>query len=259
VAKSIITKFSLLFYFLKKDIKSRYAGSGLGMVWTFLMPLIQIVLFWFVFSAIMKSRPYATTHLPYIYFLLSTFFFWLAFSEGLSRAANAILENAEMVKKVSFPNIVLPVAVTLSCYIHNMVGFILFIIVYFFSTSFSLTIVYILPVLFLQLLFSLGLGMLFSALIPYVRDIGQILGQILQGLFFLSPIIYSIESVPKKFSIIFYFNPITYFASSYHKIILLKEMPSLLYIVILLFLSIGSFIFGYFAFKRLREGFSDVL
>ena len=259
MVKSIKTKLNLLFYFLKKDIKARYAGSGLGMVWTFLMPVIQITLFWFVFSTIMKARPYADTQIPYIYFLLSSFFFWLAFSEGLSRAANTIIENAEMVKKVSFPNTVLPVTATLSSYIHNMVGFVLFIIVYFITTSFSLTIVYILPVLFLQILFSLGLGMLFSALLPYLRDIGQILSQVIQGLFFLSPIIYSIESIPEKFRVIFYFNPITYFASSYHKIILLKEMPPQLYILIISLLSISTFIGGYYAFKKLRVGFADIL
>ncbi len=259
MVESIVSKFSLLFYFLKKDIKSRYAGSGLGIVWTFLMPLIQILLFWFVFSTIMRARPYATTQFPYIYFLLSSFFFWLAFSEGLGRAANAVIENAEMVKKVSFPNILLPVTVTLSSYIHNMVGFIFFIIVYFFTTSFSVTILYILPVLFLQLLFSLGLGMLFSALIPYMRDIGQILSQIIQGLFFLSPIIYSIESVPEKFRILFYCNPITYFAASYHKIILLKEMPPQLNILIIFVLSISTFFGGYYAFNKLRVGFADIL
>ncbi len=249
----------LIKYFLIKDMKARYAGSGLGMLWTVLMPLIQIVLFWFVFSGIMKARPYANTQIPYIYFLLSSFFFWLAFSEGLLRASNAIIENADMVKKVSFPNIVLPLAVTLSSYIHHMVGFVFFMIVYFIATSFSLTIVYIIPVLFLQVLFSLGMGMLFSALLPYMRDIGQILSQVVQGLFFLSPIIYSIESVPERFRAIFYFNPITYFTSSYHQIILLRVTPPISYMAIVSLLSLASLLIGVYAFKKLKDGFADVL
>ena len=157
------TWINLVKYFLIKDIKSRYAGSGLGMFWTFLMPLIQILLFWFVFSAIMKARPYANTQMPYIYFLLSSFFFWLAFSEGLIRASSVIIENAEMVKKVSFPNIVLPVTVTLSSYIHHMVGFVLFLAAYFISASVSPAIVLVIPILLLQIFFSLGLGLLFVA------------------------------------------------------------------------------------------------
>lgn len=252
-------KLNLLYYFLRKDIKARYAGSGLGLLWTILMPVIQILLFWFVFSTVMRARPYAGSQIPYIYFLLSSFFFWLAFSEGLIRASSVIVENAEMVKKVAFPNIVLPITVTLSSYIHHMVGFLLFIIVYSVTTSFSPVIILILPVLFLQLLFSLGLGMIFSALLPYIRDLGQILGHIMQGVFFLSPIIYSIESVPEKLRIIFYLNPITYFASSYHRIILFKEIPPLPHIVLICSISAVAFIGGFYIFRKLRKGFADVL
>src|SRR4030042_5590407 len=211
-------KLNLLYYFIKKDIQAKYAGSGLGILWTVLMPLIQILLFWFVFSGIMKARPYANTKMPYIFFLLSSFFFWLAFSEGLSRASNSIIENAEMVKKISFPNVFLPVTVTLSSYFHHMVGFIFFLIVYSFSSSASPTVFFFIPVLLLQIFFSLGIGMLVSALLPYIRDLGQIIFPVLQMAFFLSPIIYSIEAIPEKFRIIFYFNPMTYFVTTYHKV-----------------------------------------
>lgn len=255
----MLSQLSLIKYFLIKDMKARYAGSGLGILWTVLMPLIQILLFWFVFSEILKARPYANTQIPYIYFLLSSFFFWLAFSEGLSRAANSIIDNADMVKKVSFPNIVLPITVTISSYIHHMVGFVFFIIIYTFTTGFSPAVVLVIPVFLLQLFFSFGLGMLFSAFLPYLRDIGQVLGTALQGAFFLSPIIYSIEAVPEKLRMILYFNPITYFASSYQKVVLLNEFPPAGYIFIILALSVVSPIGGFYVFKKLKDGFADVL
>ena len=250
---------SLLSYFLKKDIKTKYAGSGLGMLWTVLMPLLQVLLFWLVFSQIMKARPYAHTEIPYLYFMLSSFFFWLAFSEGLLRASSAIVENAEMVKKISFPNIVLPVTVTLSSYLHHFVGFLIFILIYFFTTSFKPMVVMVVPILFLQVVFSLGMGMLFSALLTYLRDIGQIMGPLMQGMFFLSPVIYSIESVPERLRFLFYFNPMTYFASSYHRIILLNEAPPLVYLAVILLLSCGSLAAGLHVFRKLRDGFADVL
>lgn len=252
-------KLHLLLYFLKKDIKAKYAGSGLGMLWTILMPIVQILLFWFVFSTIMRARPYADTQIPYIHFLLSSFFFWLAFSEGISRSATSIIDNAEMVKKVAFPNIILPVTVTISSYLHHMIGFLIFILVFSITTSFSPVILLVIPVLFLQLLFSLGLGMLLSSLLPYIRDIGQILSSVIQGMFFLSPIIYSLEAVPEQLRIIFYFNPMTYFATSYHQIILLKSMPSMTYISVILILSGATFFCGFYTFKKLRNGFPDVL
>lgn len=253
------TWFSIIKYFLIKDIKARYAGSGLGVLWTFLMPAVQILLLWFVFSAIMKARPYADTQIPYIYFLLSSYFFWTAFLEGSMRAAHSIVENAEIVKKVSFPTIVLPVTVSLSSYLPNILGFTLFCFFYVLKTSFSPTLFFLVPVLLLQIIFSVGIGMLLSALVPYVRDLGQILGQILQGVFFLSPIIYSMDSVPEKLKIVFYLNPITYFVSSYQKIILLREAPSLSFFAVIICLAAGSLIIGYSSFMKLREGFSDVL
>lgn len=252
-------KLNLLKYFIIKDMKTRYAGSVFGILWTFFMPVIQILLFWMVFSTIMRSRPYADTPMPYVYFLLSSYFFWLAFSEGLMRAASSILENAEIVKKVSFPNIILPVAVTLSSYIPNLIGFVLFMVVYYYMNPFSPMIVLVLPVLFLQLLFSVGAGLILSVLLPYVRDTGQILGQFLMGMFFLSPIIYSLEAVPEKLSMIFYFNPMTYFVNSYHRIILFREFPTLHSVGIMVAVSVASLVLGVLVFNRLKEGFSDVL
>jgi lipopolysaccharide transport system permease protein len=252
-------KLNLLKYFMIKDIKARYAGSTLGFLWTFLMPIVQILLFWFVFAGIMKARPYTDTEMPYVFFLLSSYFFWLAFSEGLMRAANSILENAEIVKKVSFPNIILPVAVTLSTYIPHLVGFILFIIVYSYATFFNFMIVMVIPVLILQIVFSVGLGMLLSVFLPYLRDTGQILGQFLMGMFFLSPIIYSLEAVPAKLRIIFFFNPFTYFVSSYHRIILFNEFPSLINTGMMLLLSVSALFSGLFVFNRLKDGFADIL
>ena len=255
----VSNRLNLLFYFLKKDIKARYAGSGLGLLWTILVPLVQIVLFWFVFSEVMRARPYAATQIPYIYFLLSSFFFWLAFSEGVSRSSTSIIDNAETVKKVSFPNIFLPVTATISSYLLNIIGFFIFLLAYAMVSPLSPVIVLVIPILLLQFLFSLGLGMLMAALLPYLRDIGQILGYVLQGIFFLSPIIYSLESIPEKQRVLFYFNPFTYFASSYHAIILLKQMPPLLYLMAILLLSTASLTGGFYIFKKLKDGFADVL
>jgi ABC-type polysaccharide/polyol phosphate export permease len=252
-------KFNLLFYFLKKDIKAKFAGSGLGLLWTFLIPVVQIVLFWFVFSAIMRSRPYGDTQVPYIYFLLSSFFFWLAFSEGIIRSSSCIVENTEIVKKIFFPKIFLPVTVTLSSYLMNGIGFLLFLIFYATVTHVSPVLFFVLPIVFFQFLFSLGIGMFLAALLPYIRDIGQMIGYVLQGVFFLSPIIYSLESVPEKFRILFFLNPITYFASSYHMIILLQELPPLNYLIVIMSVSLVSFLVGFYTFKKLKDGFADVL
>jgi len=250
---------NLVKYFVIKDIKAKYAGSGLGLLWTFLMPVMQIAIYWFVFSAVMRVRPYTDTTVPYIYFLLSSFFFWLAFSEGLMRASTSITENADMVKKVSFSNMVLPVSVTFSSYLHHLVGFGMFVVVYGLSGSLHPSMLLVAPVLLLQICLSLGLGLMLSALMPYVRDLGQLMGYALQGLFFLSPIIYSMEAIPERFRVFFYMNPVTYFTSSYHRIILSREMPQVMHLAVMGLLSVTALAGGLFIFNKLKEGFSDVL
>ncbi len=252
-------KIRLLLYFLKRDIKLKYAGSSIGIAWSFLLPLFQIILFWFVFSGVLKARPYADSEMPYIFFLLSSLFFWMAFSEGFIRSSIVIVENSELIKKVNFPNVILPFSVTFSTYFHHLIGFFIFFVFYILTNGISPMFLLLIPVLLLQLIFSLGLGMIFSSLVPYIRDLSQVLGYVMQVLFFLSPILYSIELIPRNFKILFYFNPITFFVTSYQKIILFKTFPSLIYLFIMLLVSISSFIAGSYIFRKLKTGFADVL
>ncbi len=250
---------NLVKYFVIKDIKSRYAGSGLGILWTVLLPVFQILLYWFVFSTIMRVRPYSNAQIPYIFFLLSTFFFWLSIPEGILRSGTVIIENAELVKKVSFPNVALPISVTLAGYLQNMVGVIFFILIYAVSGLSHFHLFFIIPVLFLQLIFSVGVGICISAIVPYIRDLQQVMGFVLQGMFFLSPIIYSLDAIPEKFRSLAYLNPVTIFIESYHTIIFERSLPGLLSIGSMVFIS-GLFLFlGIKVFNKLSEGFADIL
>jgi len=250
---------SLVKYFLVKDIKSRYAGSGLGILWTVLLPVFQILLYWFVFSTIMRVRPYSNSQIPYVLFLLSTFFFWLSIPEGIIRSGTVIIENAELVKKVSFPNIALPISVTLVGYLHNMIGVIFFVLIYAVSGLAHFHLVYIVPVLFLQIVFSIGAGIFISAIVPYVRDLQQVTGYVLQGMFFLSPIIYSLDAIPDKFRSLAYLNPVTIYIESYHTIIFERALPGLWSMAGMTALSVFILFLGILVFNKLSEGFADIL
>ncbi|MBF0593230.1 MAG: ABC transporter permease [Nitrospirae bacterium] len=258
----MFTNLNLLVYFIRKDVKGKYAGSVLGALWSVLLPLLQILIFWFVFDGIMKARPYAdttNTHIPYLYFLLCTILCWTAFSEGIIRASTSIIEHSDMIKKVSFPNIYLPLSVTISSYIQPTVGFLIFLIVYSILTTFSTIYLLLLPIVLLQLLLTMGVGMILSALLPFLRDMGYVIGHAMQGLFFLSPIMYSIDKIPERFRILFYLNPFAHFANTYHKIILFRELPTTTLLLSLVAISLSSFTLGCFVFSKFKDGFSDVL
>lgn len=250
---------SLVRYFLIKDIKARYAGSGLGVFWAVILPGVQILLYWFVFSAIMRIRPYSDSQVPYVYYLLSTFFFWLAISEGISRSGTILIESAELVKKVSFPNIVLPVAVTLSGYLHHLVGVVLAITIFLLTGISHAHMLLIVPVIVLQILFSIGSGMIMAAIVPYMRDIQQLTGYVLQGMFFLSPIIYPLDAIPERFRFFAFLNPVTVYVESYHTIIFERHIPDPSYLFGMVFISSLFLFAGVKIFSKLSEGFADIL
>ena len=251
--------YNLIKYFVVKDIKARYAGSGLGVFWTVMMPLFQILLYWFVFSTVMRVKPHSGGHIPYVLFLLSTYFFWLAISDSVVRSGGTMIENAELVKKVPFPVIILPISITLSCYAQSMVGVALFVIAYAFSGFLHLSVILIVPVLAMQLLFSIGLGMILAAVIPFMRDLQQMIGYVLQGMFFLSPILYSMEAIPEAYRGLAYLNPVTLYIEAYHSVVFDGTLPGAWHMGGMALCS-GLFLFvGVKTFKRLNEGFADVL
>ncbi|MBF0345014.1 MAG: ABC transporter permease [Nitrospirae bacterium] len=258
----MFSNLSLLIYFIKKDIKSKYAGSILGVLWTVVLPLSQILIFWFVFDEIIRARPYAgttNTHIPYLYFLLSTLLLWSAFADGITRASTSIIEHSDMIKKVSFPNIYLPISATIASYVQPVMGFIIFIIVYSILSTFSPVYFLLIPIIILQMLLTMGIGMILAALMPFLRDITYLIGQGMQGLFFLSPIMYSIDKIPEKFRILFFLNPFAHYASVYHKIVLFRETPATASMLTLSAMSIGLLALGCLIFSKFKDGFSDVL
>lgn len=250
---------NLLKYFLMRDIKTKYAGSALGILWTFLMPALQILLYWFVFSTVMRVRPYSNSQIPYVYYLISTFFFWLAISEGISRSGAILIENAELVKKVSFSNIVLPVSATLSGYLHNFVGVVFALIIFSLSGLAHIQMFFIIPVLMLQILFSVGIGLIMAAIVPYIRDVQQVTGYVLQGMFFLSPVIYPLDAIPERLRFLAFLNPITVYIESYHSIIFEKRFPEASFLFGMIFISCLFLFIGIKVFNKLSKGLSDIL
>ncbi|MCI0469658.1 MAG: ABC transporter permease [Nitrospirae bacterium] len=245
-----------------RDIRERYAGSAIGVFWTFIQPVLTMLVFWLVFSKIMKIRiQIDTKEIPYLPFLLSGLLPWIAFQEGVIRGASSILEKGFIIKKVFYPAEVFPVTSVVSSFLHHAIGLLIFLVVYFiYNERFYL---FQLPFLFiliaLQLALTLGISFLLSALSVYLRDILQIIGVVFQVLFYLTTIIYPITSVPAGLRPFVEANPITLLIEGYHSVILYYRIPSLWSLVYLAGFAIIAFIGGYFAFRKLKSGFADVL
>ena len=254
--------YKLLPPLLLRDIKERYAGSVIGVFWTFLQPLLFILLYWLVFSQIMRIRIQTDTgEVPFFAFLLSGLLPWFAFQEGVMRGASSILDKRHVIKKVIFPTELFPLSSVISAFIHNGVGILIFLCGFFmWKGNISIQqISFIMVLLFLQILLTSGLSLLFSALSVYIRDIIQVLGVVFQAIFYMSTILYPITSVPETLKTFIKLNPVTALAEAYHNTILYGRCPEIRDMIYLLFFTIGALIVGIYTFRKLKRGFADVL
>lgn len=254
--------YKLLPPLLLRDIKERYAGSVIGVFWTFLQPLLFILLYWLVFAQILRIRIHTDTgEVPFFAFLLSGLLPWFAFQEGVMRGASSILDKRHVIKKVIFPTELFPLSSVISAFIHNGVGILIFLCGFFiWKGNISIQqISFIMVLLFLQILLTSGLSLLFSALSVYIRDIIQVLGVVFQAIFYMSTILYPITSVPETLKTFIKLNPVTALAEAYHNTILYGRCPEISDMIYLLFFTIGALIVGIYIFRKLKRGFADVL
>jgi ABC-type polysaccharide/polyol phosphate export permease len=254
----------LLLPFVGRELREQYAGSLLGVLWSVLQPILYILLYWWVFATVMCIRfpeGKALADTPFIAFLLSALLPWFAFQEGLNRAAGAILNRREMVRKVYFPVIVFPLAAAATAFMVQVGGYLLFLAVWaLWRGRFSLNALGAVAVLLgLQFAVTVGLGLLLAAFTVYLRDTTQVLGLLLTVIFYTAPILYPLTLVPAEFRSLIRFNPFTAFAEGYHSTVLAGVWPEPLLLTGLIMFAVGALVVGVHVFRRLEPGFADVL
>jgi len=251
---------SLITHMVSRDIRERYAGSYLGIVWSFLYPIFFLIIYWFVFSKVMRVRGFAQDQ-AYLPFLLCGLFPWFAIQEGIMRGATSIIDKGYIIKKVLLPQELFPISATMSALLHQSIGFIIFLVIYFIWKGVSsVQGIFFLPLLYLlQISFCIGIALFLSSITVYFRDLTQIIGIALQGIFFLSPILYPPQALPKQFEFVMKLNPLSLLLDGYRTAIIegkVPEVTSMIYFA-LFTLVIGSV--SIFVFRKLKSGFPDVL
>jgi ABC-type polysaccharide/polyol phosphate export permease len=252
-----------LFYaLLKRDLREKYAGSNLGLFWGALTPILQILVFWLVFSKFFKIKiPVDQMEIPFLPFLLSGMLPWLMFQEGVARGAGSIVEKGSLIKKIQVPIFIfsaLPVFSSLIIYGFGIICFILGLIIWRSSIEFIPVLIFII-ILFLQIVFTCGINLILSSLTVYIRDITQAIGFVLQFMLYLTTILYPMQMVPKEFQPIIKLNPLTLFIESYHITLLYNKIPPADMLVPLIAFTLLSITSGLFVYKKLKRGFQDVL
>lgn len=256
---------SLLWQMTRRNIETRYRGSVLGLVWSFVQPLMMLVVYTFVFSVVFKARwgvevAGGESKGAFAVIMFCGMAMFNLFSEAVNMSCGCITGNVNLVKKVIFPLEILPLVQTLTTFILGQAWFILL----FFGTwlilgNLSWTML-LLPVVLMPLIvFTLGIAYLVASFGVFVRDTSYVVGVILQILFFATPIFYPINAVPERFRVWLEMNPLTVFMDQARNVFLYGRLPDWGYLCIAVLVSLAVLQVGYFFFTRTKRGFADVL
>lgn len=247
----------------RREVGQRYRGSYLGVLWSFITPLIMLVIYTFVFAVVFKARWRAEVEASTGEFALTLFAGMAAFNlfaETVSRAPTLILGVPNYVKKVVFPLEVLPVVTLGSALVNSLVTVGLVVLGALLLLQHFSPLIIVLPLVYLPLLLlSLGAGWFLASLGVYIRDIGQGIGLVVQMLFFISPVLYPVSAVPEDLRGILLVNPLTHILTWFRHVLLWNEMPDWGMWLLLVTLTGVFAMAGYAWFMRTKKGFADVL
>jgi lipopolysaccharide transport system permease protein len=212
---------------VKREFQSRYQNSLLGAAWTVLNPLAMIVVYTVIFSQVMRSRlPGVDSSFGYSIYLCAGVLTWGLFAEIAGRAQTVFLENANLLKKLSFPRMSLPVTVVTNALLNFAIVFSLFALFLALTGNFpGIVFVALLPLLALLVLFSIGLGVTLGILNVFFRDVGQFFGIVLQFWFWLTPIVYPLNILPQRLARYMDFNPMARVIGAFQDVLVHARWP----------------------------------
>jgi ABC-type polysaccharide/polyol phosphate export permease len=243
-----------------RDLKARYRGSVLGFFWSFVNPLLLLSIYTFVFTQLLETRG---DRQPYALFVFCGLLPWTWFSSSLLESSTVLITGGNLIREVLFPAEVLPIVTVFAALVHFCLGLLIVAgaIAYFPDVQFSWRALSWLPVIVLiQLMFTLGLALLFSSLTVHFRDLRDLLANLLTLWFWATPIIYPVEVVPEQWRPLLELNPFTHLAVAYQQVLFAGEPFADWSRLIMLFT--GAFLvlsIGYLVFDRLRDTLAEAV
>ena len=254
--KELYSYREMIFSLVRKELRGRYKGSVLGFLWTFINPLLQLLVYTLVFSVIMRMGIDR-----YYLFLFVALIPWLFFSASLTGGSGSILASKDMVKKIYFPREIMPIAYVTSAFVNMLLSFVVIFAVVLVSGMGvnPIALLYLPIIMLVEYVLALGIALLASSLTVYFRDLEYILGIIAMAWQFLTPVMYSSELVPENLLPIWKLNPMTPVIEAYRQILYYKEVPHLDTLLNAGILGVFTLVVGYVVFRKLQKGFAEEL
>lgn len=252
-----LTSYKFLLYQVSlREIKARYKQSIIGYVWIIFSPLAQLLVYSFVFSVIFK---FPTGGIPYSIFLFIGLLPWIYLQTSLSTSSLVLVDNANLLKKVNFPREILPYSVILAKSIDLFFSLLLlFGFMAFYKIPFYPTIIFVIPLLFVQIILMTGLSLFLSAANLFYRDIQYLTNLALLVWLYMTPVVYPLSLVPERYVWLYKLNPMVGIIEGYRSAFL--NLPfDLGAIAWSAAASLILFIIGYWIFKKGENVFADIV
>ena len=243
---------------VRTDLRQRYAGSALGLVWAALYPLMLLSIYSVVYVFIFKVRVPSLDQNQYLVLVFSGLVPLLAFNEALVNATSSLTTNRSLLLNTVFPAELIPIRAILAAQLPSLIALLITLAGGYAMGLTSWHAPIFVPIIWiLLLLFVSGLGWILSLLTLVVRDIQQGLALVLMVLMILSPFAYTPDMVPPQLKLLLYFNPLSYFVMAFQQVICLGQLPSMSTIIPATVISLVSFLSGFWIFRRTKYVFFD--
>lgn len=260
--RSLVSNRQLILQMTKREVIGRYRGSMLGILWSFFNPVLMLSVYTFIFSVVFRAR-WGGANESKADFAVVLFAGMIVFSllaECINRSPTLIISNVNYVKKVVFPLEILPWVALGSTLFHSLISLGVWLVFYgAIHQSLQWTIVFLPLVLLPLIMFVMGVSWFLAALGVFLRDMAQTVNLVTTILMFLSPVFYSVASLPPEYRPLIYANPLSFVIEQARNVLIWGTMPDWPVLAIHTLVSALIFWLGFAWFQKTRKGFADVL
>lgn len=246
---------------IRNDMRSRFARSKLGGLWMILQPLAQVAIYALVLSRIMAAKlPGINNRYAYVIYLMAGMIAWSLFAEVVTRSVTIFVDNGNLMKKMAFPRVCLPIIIAGSSLVNNLLLLVtsvgLFLLI---GHPLSMAMLWLPLLIGINLAFAVGLGLILGVLNVFVRDVAQVMTVVLQLLFWLTPIVYMPSIIPDRLRTVLEFNPMMHMAVAFQDVILYGRAPAIAELVVIAVAAAFLLLFSLILFRRAAPEMVDVL
>lgn len=246
----------LFFFLVWRDIKVRYAQSVLGIGWAIIQPVFSMIVFTIVFG---KLANVPSDGVNYAVFSFTALVPWTYFSNSLSDSANSLIKNKQMIDKIYFPRLILPVSSIIGKFVDFFISFLILIgLLFWFQAKPSIAIFMIPILLFVMMMTSLGIGSLLAALAIQYRDIAYGMNFTIQLLMYAAPVVYPTSLIPEKYQLYYAINPMVGVIEGFRSALLSTNPMPYNFICVGAVSATVLLLIGIFYFKKTEKYFADV-